>query len=82
MKVCKVVVFIDGHGDVTFKGFVPPGGRICDRVHDGTIILIDGEPEGVTEITYGDMPSGRLIAFLSNKIQAKFEMGIYCIRNA
>ena len=86
MRVCKVVVFLDGPPAVTFKGFVAPGARICDMVHDSTIILLDGENEGMTEIKYATMEvgphRGRLIAFLAVDYPAKIELGIYCIRKA
>lgn len=86
MRVCKVVVFLDGPPAVTFKGFVAPGARICDMVHDGTIILLDGKQEEVTEIKYETMESGRhkgrLITFLADDYPAKIELGIYCVRKA
>lgn len=81
MRVCRVDIYLDGK-QITFKRLIPPGGKICENVHDGTVILINGEPEGMLEITYDSMPSGKLIAFLAASVEANLELGIYCIRNA
>ena len=84
MRVCKVVVFMEYNKPAKIKSYIHPGGRICDMVHGGTIILLDGENEGATEIRYETMETGphrgRLIAFLADDYPAKIKMGIYCVR--
>ena len=79
MRVCRVVVYIDG-GKIILRTFTPPGGKICENIHDGSHIVIEEKSEGFDEIKNVTMDNGRLVAYLPHAIKPKHTMGNYCVR--
>lgn len=79
MKICKVAIseLVGGNARVRY---IAPGAFICGRAHDGTIINIDGEPEGMGGTFCRDGKGGYLNLYLSRNIAARCKMGMYTIR--
>lgn len=80
MNVCKVAISELVGGPNTAVRYVAPGAFICGKAHDGTIINIDGEPEGLGETFVKDDKGGYLKVYLAKNIKARCKMGMYTVR--
>ena len=74
MKICHVIVYLDG-SKLVFKGYVLPGGKIGDSLHLGHTLVTNGEFAALGDIEYKD--SG---PHLSKSIEAKYRIGFYGIK--
>ena len=79
VNVCKVAISELTRPNIAVT-YVAPGTFICGKAHDGTIINIDGEPEGMGATFCRDDKGGYLKVYLARNIKARSKLGMYTVR--